>query len=204
MRVTLCNMEDVLKSSVEIYVDLPPDGAIVGALRLRRALRHLAPPETHEQAPAAVPPPIARNPDQLGSDPEDVGPQGGVSPAEGATKNVHTVVARVVMKVMYATRTARPDLLRSIAYVARCLIGWAQVLLMVLLCCECSRTLSMLGVVRPRDRPRAQWGFWRVGDRACPYLFRAPELRAQVDVRGKARGNGHVAASPRASANAIG
>ena len=82
--------------------------------------------ETHGQAPAALLTPAAPNTDQGEVDLTDAEPQGGVDPAEGAAKNFHTVAARVIMKVMYAARMARPDSLRSIAYLARYLTKWTH------------------------------------------------------------------------------
>ena len=83
-------------------------------------------PETHEHAPAALPLPSAPTTDQSEVDLTDVETQGGVDPAESAATNFHTAAARVAMKVMYAARMARPDQLRSIAYLARYLTKWTD------------------------------------------------------------------------------
>ena len=58
---------------------------------------------------------------------------GGGTPAEctesalgksGGGSTFHTAAARVTMKHMYAARMARPDLLRSIAFLARYFTTW--------------------------------------------------------------------------------
>ena len=76
-------------------------------------------PETHESAPVALP---SLDPDllaQSGGDPTEASAKSGGDPADSAAREFHTAAARVIMKVMYAARRARPDLLRTIAYLAR-------------------------------------------------------------------------------------
>ena len=112
------NLEDFLKSSVELYVELfstAPSMTVASSARVATPCT----PETREHAPAALLVPVATNTEQSEVDLTDVEPQGGVDPAESAAKNFHTEAARVVVKVMCAARMARPDLLRSIAYMAR-------------------------------------------------------------------------------------
>ena len=41
-------------------------------------------------------------------------------------KQFHTDAARVIMKVMYAARMARPDLIRTISFLARYLTKWSE------------------------------------------------------------------------------
>ena len=68
----------------------------------------------HEVAPAAMP----------RSDSELVDQSGG-GPAEATAEASHIAVARVITNVTYAARMARPELLRTVVYLARCLTKWS-------------------------------------------------------------------------------
>ena len=50
----------------------------------------------------------------------------GAFPPEDKPKEFNTAAARVIMKIMYAARMARPDLLRTIGYLARYLTKWTE------------------------------------------------------------------------------
>ena len=114
------DMEDFLRSSVELYLQLFPDAP---------KLKPVASPcivEDHEDAPVAVP--WTGTSDRQ----EDVLGVSGIS-GDAATAYTDTdcelevvrsqsfcvPVARVIMKIMYAARMARPDLIRAIGYLAR-------------------------------------------------------------------------------------
>ena len=49
-----------------------------------------------------------------------------VADSETEPNQFHTEAARVIMKIMYGARMARPDLLRTIAYLARFLTKWNE------------------------------------------------------------------------------
>ena len=73
-------------------------------------------PEDHQQALAAI----------VNSEDEVADFASGAIPADDKPREFNTVVTRVIMKVMYAARMARPDLLRTIAYLARYLTKWTD------------------------------------------------------------------------------
>ena len=95
-------------------------------------------PETHSEAEAAKASEIGSGgyPADPLSDGDCLADSGGypASPA-GDSTSFHTSAARVSMKLMYAARMARPDLLRSIAYLARYLTKWDD---------SCDKRLSKL------------------------------------------------------------
>ena len=71
-----------------------------------------------------------------GGDPSDAdGTVRGVQHREGKEKPFHTAAAKVLMKMMYAARMARPDILRAISFLARCLTKWDE---------DCSKRLHRL------------------------------------------------------------
>ena len=111
-------------SSVELYVELFPTAPPMTAASSARVATPCM-PESPQQAPAAVPSSDAHD-TSGGVEPADTEELGGVDPAVGASRNFHTAAARVSMKVMYAARMARPDLLRTIAYLARYLTKWTE------------------------------------------------------------------------------
>ena len=102
VQVMAYNMEEFLKSSVELYVELFPSAPS----RTSASSARVASPctlEPHEHAPAAVPAPEGRA--ATGEvDLTDFDHQGGTDPAEAKEKSFHTAAARVVMKVMRAAR----------------------------------------------------------------------------------------------------
>ena len=83
-------------------------------------------PETHEHAPTAALAPEGRAANKGEVDRTDFDHQGGTDPAEAKEKSFHTAAARVIMEVTHAARMARPDLLRSTAYLARFLTKWTE------------------------------------------------------------------------------
>jgi hypothetical protein len=72
--------------------------------------------EDHQQALAA----IAHNEEEVAEH------ASGDFPVEVEPKDFNVPAARVIMKVMYAARMARPDLLRTIAFLARYLTKWTD------------------------------------------------------------------------------
>ena len=101
VQVMAYSLEDVLKSSVELYVELFPTApSMTSASSARVSSPCIL--ESHEHAPAAVPAPEGRAVNKGEVDLTDFDHQGGADPAEAKEKNFHTAAARVIMKVMYA------------------------------------------------------------------------------------------------------
>ena len=106
-------MEDVMRSSVKLYRELFPMAPTF------RDVSRPCWPEDHSDVEAA----------KVVNDGGDVTAMGGgvtakdtfdeVADSESTPKQFHTEAARVVMKIMYAARMARPDLLRTISCLAR-------------------------------------------------------------------------------------
>jgi hypothetical protein len=114
------NMEDFMRSSVKLYRELFP---------MAPAFRDVSTPcwpEDHNDAESA----------KVVSDGGDVTAMGGdvtadetydeLEDAEPTPKQFHTEAARVIMKIMYAARMARPDLIRTISFLARFLTKWDE------------------------------------------------------------------------------
>jgi hypothetical protein len=51
---------------------------------------------------------------------------GGGGSGDPPAKQFHTDAARVIMKVMYVATMARPDLTRTISFLARFLTKWSE------------------------------------------------------------------------------
>ena len=49
-----------------------------------------------------------------------------IAASEPTSKQFNTEAARVIMKIMYAARMARPDLIRTISFLARFLTKWNE------------------------------------------------------------------------------
>ena len=79
---------------------------------------------------------IAAMPDEPGGR-NSADPPSGEDAREGQVVSSHTAAARVIMKLMYAVRMARPDLIRSSSYLARFLTTWGV---------ECDKWLHKLMV----------------------------------------------------------
>ena len=94
------------------------------AFAFKRGIRSMS-PEVYKAMLAAKSVPDDLN-DNTENHQEGGDDEGGVDPAGSAAKNFNTAAARVIMKVMYAARMARPDLSRSIAYVAKYLTNWTE------------------------------------------------------------------------------
>jgi hypothetical protein len=73
-------------------------------------------PEDHQQAPAAV----------VNNEAEVAEYTSGDFPADESPKELNVPAARVIMKLMYCARMARPDLLRTISFLARYLTKWTE------------------------------------------------------------------------------
>ena len=99
--------EDFLRSSVGFYQGLSPTAPPIASAPSCRVSTPCV-PGTHEHAPAAVPNADSHAGDQSGGD-----------PADAVATEIHTAVARVILKGMHAARMARPDLLRTVAQLAR-------------------------------------------------------------------------------------
>jgi hypothetical protein len=111
------NMEDFLTSSLDLYRDLFPNAPKMNSVSAM-IVHSPCVPEDHQFAPAAV-----------GNSEEKVDLfASGAVPVESGDfsvaeepKDFNVPAARVIMKLMYAARMARPDLLRTIAFLARCI-----------------------------------------------------------------------------------
>ena len=106
--VMVYNMEDVLNSSLELYRNLFPIAASMATTSSRKVQTPCT-PEDHQQAPAAV----------VNSAAEVAEYASGDFPADESPKEFNVPVAKVIMKLMYCARMARPDLLRTISFLAR-------------------------------------------------------------------------------------
>ena len=78
----------------------------------------------------------------------------------GGQKGSHTHVTRVIMKLMYAARMARPDLLRTTSYLARYLTKWDN---------ACGKRLSKL-MARVQNTIQYRMCSWCDASRARPPL----------------------------------
>ena len=101
-------MEGFLRSPVGLCQELFPKAPPMSAASSAR-LSTPCMPETHDQAPAALPTSNTRVVDQSGVDPADLDSQSGVDPTESTAKDSPTAAARVIMEVMCAGRVARSD-----------------------------------------------------------------------------------------------
>ena len=167
-------------SSVELYVELLPTAPSLAAASSVRVASPCT-PEAHEHAPAAIPATSGLDADQGGADPTDAESLGGVDPAESAAKSFRTAAARVIMKVMYAAIMARPDLLRSIAYQARCLTKRTQ---------DQGKTLHRLIAYINNSLGYRMYAWSEAGDRAILLYFGCspmPIPLAAIRPRGRLR-----------------
>ena len=135
MRSLEYDMEGFLRSTVALYAELFPTAPSLGADRRRRPSTPCM-PENHSGAEAAN-----VGLDIGGGDPSDIdntvdvsrgNPSGadgavrGVQYREGNEKPFHIAAAKVLMKMMYAARMARPDILRAISFLAGYLTKWDE------------------------------------------------------------------------------
>ena len=113
--VMVYNTEHCCNSSLELYRELFPTASpmtTVSSMKVQTPCM----PEEHQQALAAI----------VNSQEEIAELVSGAIPAEDKPNEFKTAAARVIMKVMYAARMARPDLLRTIAYFARYPTDWTD------------------------------------------------------------------------------
>jgi hypothetical protein len=112
-------MEDFLRSAVALYVGLLPTAPSLGADRKRRPSTPCM-AENHSGAEAAK-----VGSEIGGGDSSDAdGAVRGVQCKEGEERPFHTAAAKVLMKMMYAARMARPDILRALSCLARYRTKW--------------------------------------------------------------------------------
>ena len=115
-------MEDFLNSSLDLYRDLFPNAPKMNSVSAMKVQSPCV-PEDHQLAPAAIGN-SEEEVDQYASGAIPV--TSGDFPVEVEPKDFNVPAARVIMKVMYAARMARPDLLRTIAFLARYLTKWTD------------------------------------------------------------------------------
>ena len=101
-----------MRSCVKLYGELFPKAPVF------RDVSTPCWPEDHNNAEAA----------KVVDNGGDVTALGGdvIADAETEPKQFHTEAARVIMKIMYGARMARPDLLRTVSYLARFLTKWNE------------------------------------------------------------------------------
>jgi hypothetical protein len=114
------NMEDFMRSCVELYRELFPKAP---------AFREVSTPcwpEDHNNAEAAKVVDNGGDVTALGGDVTADETYVEIADSETEPKQFHTEAARVIMKIMYGARMARPDLLRTVSYLARFLTKWNE------------------------------------------------------------------------------
>jgi hypothetical protein len=115
VNVMVYNMEDFLKSSLELYRNLFPNAASMATTSSMKVQTPCT-PEDHQQAPAAV----------VSSEADVAEYASGDFLADESPKEFNVPAAKVIMKLMYCARMARPDLLRTISFLARYLAKWTE------------------------------------------------------------------------------
>ena len=114
------NMEDFMRSCVKLYRELFPKAPVF------RDVSTPCWPEDHNNAEAAKVVDNGGDVTALGGDVTADETNAEVADAETEPKQFHTEAARVIMKIMYGARMARPDLLRTVSYLARFLTKWNE------------------------------------------------------------------------------
>ena len=94
VHVVLYTMEDCLRASVDIYMEVFPKAFSLASASSSTASTPCY-PETHDRAPVALPNSEVHNLDQSGGGPTEV-----------VAKEFHVAAARVIMMVMYAANMA--------------------------------------------------------------------------------------------------
>jgi hypothetical protein len=113
-------MEDFLRSFVKLYRELFPKAP---------AFRDVSTPcwpEDHNDAEAAKVVNEGGDVTAIGGDVTANDIYDEIAASEPTSKQFNIEAARVIMKIMYAARMARPDLIRTISSVARFLTKWNE------------------------------------------------------------------------------
>ena len=105
--------EDIMRSCVKVYLVLFPNAPAF------RKVSTPCWPEDHKDAEAAKVVDDGGDVTALGGDVTADETYAEVPDSEAEPKQFNSEAARVIMKIMYGARMARPDLLRTIGYLAR-------------------------------------------------------------------------------------
>ena len=111
-------MEGFLRSSVKLYMELYPQAPVL------RVVSTPCWPEDHHDAETIRVVFGGGDITAIGGDVIANDTYDEVATSESTSKQFHTEAARVIMKIMYAARMARPDLIRTISFLARFLTKW--------------------------------------------------------------------------------